>query len=319
MCPRWINPAIFQILLIFMSGCGHDIENTRGKSIHRVPVIQADQLPQKGSGAPTPITNTFTVNANQLTESDDIIFLVDTSLSMAEEKAALEASFSNFMKRLSDLGVSGFNVYAVGTGFNFSADVTTQPNFFTVDSRVSSSNALNLYLDLEDGQIPLTQPFHKNARRELIVVSDGNASMSADIFKSELALRNIPQVSVNGIIGLKAGRNSATCSISTIGSVYIALAEDATTHGMTQDLCASDWNFLLDNLASSLIEKMSRPAFTLSHDLAPNTKVEVLVNNQLVDIHDYTIDYDRNEILFASDHVPQDGDVIQINYLANIP
>ncbi len=311
---RWISWSFAIANLLILSGCGPEIRDFRMGSSSRgdTPVIQADQLGERGENKPIPMTNVYTIDNRQLTVPDDIIFLVDTSASMAEEKAALEQSFANFLKQLTDLGLNGYNVYMVGQGFNFSADVTTHPNFIPVDQRVFSTDALEVFLDIVDGKIPLTVPLQSDSRREIVVITDDDSNLDAATFKQELDNRGETLISVNGIIGQKQGRNTPTCNIRSIGTAYQTLAADPATLGVTQDLCSPDWSILLDNLATSFIENMTEPAFPLSHELAPDTFVTVKVNGVDLSNEGFVVDPIRNEVVFQSGYEPVKGDRVEI-------
>ncbi len=249
------------------------------------------------------------------TPGPDIMFLVDTSGSMSQEKQYLENAIAAFMNDFVNLDLPMHQVYMVGQDFRFPETVKDLPNFSTVNARINSTDALYKFLDIVDGDISLDLPLRADAPKEVIVVTDDNSALSATAFLDQLSARNINNVSVSGLVGLKAGVNTPTCTIASVGTVYQQLAVTPDKKGLIQDVCNNNWNALLKNLAKYIISKILQTNYKLDKVVASEENIEVKVDGQLLDRKQYEIDKDKNEIVFSPDYAPKEGVPFSVSYL----
>ncbi len=239
----------------------------------------------------------------------DIVFAMDTSGSMLQEKSSLEASMATFITAFETKAKNTkYQVYMVGGSFNFPTG--TDGKITKVNQTVSSTNALVILKKLFSGQLTNPTPFRDEAKKQVVVVSDDNARTEvASTFKTFLDATPAykDKTSMNAIIGLPGSVNTSTCKIVKTGTEYITLGADPVYGGLVQDLCKTDWDKLLDDLANKIIKETARFEFELKKKVDSSQPIDVTVDGKKVDEADYDFDETKNAIVFKDDKKPEDG------------
>jgi hypothetical protein len=215
----------------------------------------------------------------------DIIIAVDTSGSMDEEIAQVQANLNNFATLITS---SGIDVHVImiadstmcipeplGNGLpnncNGAADEKL-PNYRHVQQTVASTDALQLMISTYPQWKDSLRP---GATKTLAVVSDDESDMSAADFTSQLLALDPPTfqgfkfdaiVVLNdpgplACFGFGSCPNIVCCAMdgpacmslaAAQGDVYKALV--AQTGGVQGDLCVQDFNPVFQDMAQSVIQ-----------------------------------------------------------------
>ncbi len=308
-----------------------DVEITASSTNDSDPSASAEGLPAVKDGRVgvevfgQSVKETF-LGSEKSAKRPDIVFLVDTSGSMQEEKEELEKKLASFLLKFSQIGIEDYKIYMVGSNFSFPTDIGSSDNFEILNVTISSNNSLSKFIDIIDGEITVrnraertwetvTIEFREDASKDLIVVTDDNSSLQASDFREAMKERQLSDLYVNGLVGLKQGRNSDTCDIAEVGSVYQELAvNQVQTKGLIQDLCASQYDDLLTKLANTIINKIRNTRFTLTHTLSQQATIKVTIDGIVVDPKLYKIDYEQNMIEFNGSAAPAAGQTVIFEY-----
>ena len=110
-----------------------------------------------------------------------------------------------------------------------------------------------------------------------------------------------------GVIGDKP----AGCTVGPINAQYGGGYWDLIDYygGDWYSICATDWGDQLQDVAENIT---SRRIFDLSNSDPVEETIEVRINGQIVS--EWTYDATGNSIQFDSDHLPEPGSTIEINY-----
>lgn len=257
------------------------------------------------------------------TEKLDIIFMVDTSLSMKEEQKYLEKSMNKIIKDLVKFGVKDFKVFAVGTELDFSDEVINNPHFSHLKKYVGSHNALKLFLDIYDNGLVQPREKHTKKRRikhfredaytELIVLTDDSSSLNASLFHRQLEKRAKVDLSFNAVVGLKKGRHNKKCRIRHVGKEYIKLANSKQYKGTVLNLCSPKWGRLLKHLAKHTEKRLKR-TFKLSQAVNPEKEISITVEGTQIPRRSYMVNYPKGRISFKKNRTPSHGQEFSVYY-----
>lgn len=246
--------------------------------------------------------------------SADLIFLVDSSSSMEEERAKLQQNIGSFLSQLdSSYGKLDFQVILVGKDFTFSS-IKNIPSEIK-NSEITGYNSLD-YLSgflVNPGLSKLS--LRNGVKKEIIIVSDTNATMRSSVFLDyikEKGLQN--QIGINGIIGLPTSKQNDWCRIAGPGSAIIDLSKARITSGIVQDICSSDWNSLLKALADKIVKSNIKLQLALSKPIVEGGKLTVLLNQQPIDSANVSVDYNKSIVILSGVAEPQAGDEISVLY-----
>ena len=242
----------------------------------------------------------------------EIVMGMDTSGSMKQEKAQLEANMKLFIDNLEKEKVNA-RVTAIGNDkFNFPQDLPSD-KFRVVNTKIGSHDAISKLTSFFAGNHGL----EPESGLEIFIFTDDNGmgiGNTADDFKGPVGMKFIK---VSGIVGLKKGQdpNNANCNIANVGEEYKKLA--AATKGIIVDICMEDWSKLLEQLSENVILS------NLSYPLAeiPNFEKEVIVkiNDQAIeksadDKPGYSIDTEKKLLIFSRELAIGDDDIVEIIY-----
>lgn len=247
----------------------------------------------------------------------DIIFAMDTSGSMDQEKVNLEANMSKFIQTFETGAKSvDYKVFMIGAGFNFP---TGSEDVIRVDQRVGSNDALAILQRFFDGTIPSPSPLRADAIKQIVVITDDNAkSVTGATFKSYIEGNPLlkDKTSVNGFVGLPTSvqGQGTGCNLAAVGDEYITLGTDPEVGGLIQDLCVQDWGRLLKDLADKIIKQTSKGSFPLEQPADSSQDLVVSVDGAILGAEQVTYDPDRNMIVFTPGNEPAEGAEVVVIY-----
>jgi hypothetical protein len=302
--PKYLHAASFALLLT----CGCNDANFAGSADKKEAALFAagpftEDLQVKGKAS------------NDSSGKADLILLLDSSDSMADERGKLSGNLAGFMGKLSDpaLGLD-YQVIVIGTDFVFPQ--TAQGKVEFLQQKVDSHDALavlqTFLMSPPQGAISL----RSDAAKEVIVVTDDNASMAPRDFEAwaNQQAAHIGKVRINGFVGTDESRQAASCKIAAPGSTYIRLQTSPTVGGLIQDICSDDWERMLGALADRIISHRSATELTLSKPIRKGALVKVILNGTPIDATHVSINSDRNSILLDGTIVAKPGDKVRVTY-----
>lgn len=245
----------------------------------------------------------------------DVVFAVDTSASMAEEKANLEKNMNQFLTILEqEAPTADFQIFMIGEDFKFPKD---EQKISRVDVRVDSHNALMLLKDFFNDEIVLTKKPRQEAMKQLVVISDDNArDVTAPLFLD--FMENSPMFAAgaafNGFIGLDSSVQNPQCRLMEVGKEYLTIAADRKFGGMIQDLCQQDWSKLLQSLAKKIAGEVRSRFFKLDFPADPAQPITITVDGIQVDSETAQYDAALQAVVFAPGKEPPAGAKILVSY-----
>lgn len=244
----------------------------------------------------------------------DIIFAVDTSGSMDDEKSSLESNMNRFIgKFTADAANLDYQIFMIGEDFRFPA---TSNKIKQIPLKVDSNDALAV-LD-QVLQQSSSNGIRTESLKQIVVVTDDNAEdVTSSEFKDFLQVNPVTsgKTKINGFVGLPTSRETETCELASIGHEYIKLGQDPELGGLIQDLCIQDWGQLLQNLAANIIAQSNqRDVFRLSTAADPSKPITVEVAGQTIDKSLFRYDPSSESIVFNAEHAPGNGEVVVVTY-----
>lgn len=206
----------------------------------------------------------------------DIIIAVDTSSSMLAEVGFIQEQLNAFSQQISASGVDarvillaqegqpgetlpngGRNKFAVciGTplGSGTCPDDSNLPGYIHINQFVDSHDALDQFI----ATYPLwREHLRPNSQKALMVVTDDEANMSAEDFKTQfLALDPVllERWNMNGVVSYSLCDDANGDNLADgIGATYLSLIEE--TNGVSGDLCEQNFQPVFDALATQIVE-----------------------------------------------------------------
>jgi hypothetical protein len=261
------------------------------------------------------ISVTFVGESRAAARAVDIVFALDSSGSMSDEKMSLEANMSEFIAKFAAVATDvDYQIYMIGENFRFPEE---SDKVIRVDREIDSHDVLKELLRFFDGKLRNPKPLRVDAFKEIVVITDDDAwGVLSHDFKAyvarKAALRG--KTSFNGFVGLSKGKKSETCVIDHAGAEYMKLAADPQLGGLMQDLCEQDWSRLLRQLADKIIKPTGRAEFELDQPADASKDIVVSVDGDVYDERHVTFDAAKNMIIFKPAHVPSDGAEIIVTY-----
>lgn len=213
----------------------------------------------------------------------DVVWAIDSSRSMQDERARLQATINDFAQRVR-AEVADLHVVTLSELDLVPAPLGTDPSsYLFVPFYVDSKEALRVLID----QAPSYQAFLRpDALLHLVIVSDDDSLLSAEEFRQRAdatfgrpyTLHAIASPDVNGEpcrsevpspICLQSGIQ-AVCGAALVGAEYYRAAE--LTEGLTINVCLDDWSRVLGPLSDAVVGAMPIPCGNeLSLATAPQT------------------------------------------------
>lgn len=251
----------------------------------------------------------------------DIVFVVDTSGSMNDEKVAIENNLGLFMERFATAKLDS-EFFIIGQGFHFGAQNSAAK---VIPQRIGSKDSLTktipvLKAMLGTGAVPAglasVPSMRADSAKEIVFVTDDDASGTlASDFKSFVQTENglKDKTNTNGIVWIDGvSQASATCTRANNGGEYQKLAKDPDVGGLSLDLCQKDWAQLLDQLASHIITSLKTQ---VPLDQIPANAAEIVVSYEGTPLNPQDFSYDpaTNAIQIKNESL-QAGGTLLIEY-----
>ena len=272
------------------------------------------RLVTEGGGS-NEVLETFTAESVGNTLAD-IIFVMDSSSSMDEEKASLENQMAAFLHRLSSADSHlDYRVFVIGTGFTFS-DIGDRQRFQLVPWAVGSFDGLTVLQRFLTEQPNLDLGLRDGATKEIVMISDQDAGSDVSRAFGVFGETYREAWRFNGFVGLPNSRQTSSCQISGAGRAYINLGK--SHQGLIQDICQEDWGGLLANLANSIVRARRIVKYILAYPADKGQLVHVKVAGQ--DIAPASFKYVSDPepaILFSVDKAPFSNQSVEVSYLSS--
>lgn len=227
--------------------------------------------------------------AESVVQPADIIIAVDTSGSMDEESAEVQANLNNFVAIITAANIDVHVVLIadssvciaapLGSGMCNGADENL-PGYQHVNQGVASSNALQLILDTYPQWMGSLRP---NASKTIAVVSDDDSDLSAAAFMSQLVTLD---ASFQGFKfdAIVSSQDPDACMITCIttgvagvccpGCVALSAAEGTVykqlvqqTSGVIGDLCEQDFDPVFNDMATAVV---TNSGISCEYPIPPN-------------------------------------------------
>ena len=271
-----------------------------------------------GTGADPALTEQLFVQGAEILDAVDILFYIDQSGSMGDDKIRLEVAAETFMADLSmtaadyqvmvvtgDLGCHNGTIITGSTADPVNSFVDAldgQPGGFTeaglsvVLSALSESGPGGCNAGFLRDDVPLS----------LILVSD-EPEQSPNGWEKTLA--EVLAVAPEAIVSAIAGDYPSGCDTADAGFGYFEAVE--ATGGVYLSICAEDWSPHLESISevSTQIDGEITDTFLLADYPEPETIV-VEVNESVVS--DWTYDPQSNAIIFGEQ--PENGASILVTF-----
>ncbi len=260
----------------------------------------------------------------------DVLWVVDNSCSMEEEQGKLGDDFSYFYSIINGAGVD-YHLATVTTdnaGFTggYSVIYPTTPNgaqIFAQNCAVGTNGSwtemglkygYDALVWARNNQAPNQNFWRDDAGLRVVYVSDEedqSGSWSSYLSSYQAMKANPDHVILSAICGTD-GYSAQSCSgqggVAYPGTGYVDVAN--STGGVLASICDNDWSTALSNLAWITVNLAD--TFTLTYQAIPNT-IEVYVNHVQA-IGGWSYDAALNAVVFDPAYVPDDGELIEINY-----
>lgn len=260
----------------------------------------------------------------------DYIIALDVSGSMKGEMQLLQNSLPNFLQNLAkdDLGGS-LKITALARGLSEKPTIggaPMDPNgiLYISNTEVSSHDALaiiNSYIQRnpctpeKEADKDFKGCIREKSFKELLVITDDNSQWSKDTFFKQIASNpafDISKLSLSGIIGLPTSKKGGGCEIAQVGSIYQQIHDSLDKKGLILDLCDTDWNKLLKQVAEAFYENHVSRIFTLQEKPDITQGVTVMLNDQPLNYADYLIN--NKELELKGTVKLKASDMIKVSY-----
>ena len=236
----------------------------------------------------------------------DIVLAMDTSLSMRQERQALEQNIESFLEDLRSANLD-VRITAIGNPNQFQFPSDINPSEFAIYPQyIDSYNAIEVTNSfLEAAHKPLQ--LRDDAHLEIIFFSDDNAS-GANRLAKDFKYPRDRSTTINAVVGLTKGKSdvNSECNIANIGTEYMKLADQ--TAGRILDLCSPNWSDLLHELSDSIILTESR-IFNLSFTPDKFHPIVVYKNGSPLSERDFKI-YPSSRQLEITTDLTKDDEIV---------
>jgi hypothetical protein len=276
-----------------------------------------EKTPQAASAGHT---ESFTVGSDARPQVD-VVFFIDTSLSMTEEVNAVIGGLQSFVDQLGvDDNGADYQVILVGEAKNLRASIKTQEKLDIRDVVVNSHSGLWTAYHMLQGhsdKVPNGKlALRPQANQEFVFLTDDDATgiTSANFlpFLKENQSR-FSHVHFNSVVGLPSSQVTSTCRIAAVGQSYIAMSNDQFFGGNIFDLCNANWTQLLSDLAWRVNSRAQTGAnFVLSARPTNVQGIQVTLDGQ--PFSDFRYDQNGNQVIVNLSKVKPGKHAIVVNY-----
>jgi hypothetical protein len=249
----------------------------------------------------------------------DLVFAVDTSASMDDEIRAMQTNLGRLVSGLNSGRLDAQIHVMMDQLLALPAGVDAKKIAF-VNQEVGSENAISrlnalfagmyvtFYLSADGVVMPMPLAFRKDAKLEVVVISDddgdGNGNLAADFNPLNA------KATFNAIVGLPSTMEGGNCDISGIGMEYITLAQ--ASRGSMLDICSPDWSGLITRLTDDMVKRSV--TFSLSKTPADAKAIVVTLDGKRLAASDWTYDATNNTVSLVKTDGVKDGSKISLNY-----
>lgn len=250
----------------------------------------------------------------------DVVFAIDTSASMDDELISTQNNLSKMITTLNNGKVDSRIHLMLDQPLTVPAG--TDPNKVAfIQQLVDSTDAISRltalfsglyntsYRTIANAPMATPMPFRKDAKLEVVVITDDNGEGAGNLaidFDSAKTLK----ATFNGIIGLPTTVASDTCSLETVGSEYITLAQQSM--GSTLDICSPDWSALITRLSNDMVKRSV--TFPLTKKPKDPASIIARIGSTKLASADWSYDAKANTLLLLKTDLVKDGSVLTMNY-----
>lgn len=218
---------------------------------------------QGGTGGMDPeMCSSVSQTAEVMAGPVDIVWAIDTSGSMFDEVAAVNANITNFASMISGAGIDHHVVMLASNDVAAGTPLAADPaHYLYTLAGVDSNNALQVMLDLYPTYSSFLRP---NAPLHFVVVTDDESFLAGDQFRTQMEMVAGKPFIFHAIASEDApGPCVGACGIPFVcgafapGIQYYALAD--ATGGQKSSICAADWSTVFGPLQDAVISSVPLP------------------------------------------------------------
>lgn len=225
--------------------------------------------PEGGTGGMDPAEcSSVSQTAEVMAGPVDIVWAIDTSLSMVDEIAAVNANITNFATMISGAGIDHHVVMLASNDVAAGTPLAADPaHYLYTLAGVDSNNALQVMLDLYPTYSTFLRP---DAPLHFVVVTDDESFLAGDQFRTQMEMVSGKPFIFHAIASENASGDPALpapcigacgipglCSAFAAGVQYYALAD--ATGGQKSSICAADWSTVFGPLQEAVISSVPLP------------------------------------------------------------
>ena len=239
------------------------------------------------------------------TTNVDMIWVIDNSVSMAEEIQIIKDNLSEFLLSIEDRSKLNFTLITNNRG-NYGMALSPSAlakGYKQIAERIDSRDSLIRLVEL----IPqmLGTSIRSNSKKVVVVVTDDNSDLSANMFlKAITKFFRVIDFKLFGFVGLD--RTQSKC-IDNVGKAYIDLA--VNTGGRAFNICETDWHPYFEALVKDVGE-ITKTEFTLPS----RPKGQIVVKIDGVATTKYTLNA-RTLVIHPDNFVQNKKYNIEVSYL----
>ena len=285
---------------------GSTVASDEPGSIELDDEVQRRQLPDSDVDTGAPLTfETKTYQLEQVTDVHpiDIVFAVDTSGSMDDEKEFLERNMERFVREITNEKDIDYRVIVVGDDFAF--NVSDPGRMVLQDEGIGSTDALRVIARMiEEGELAI----RPEAKKHFIFITDDEArrveaSHFIEVLKANDQTRG--NAKVHGLVGLDSSVNTSWCTIDSVGYQYDLLTRDEEYGGLLQDLCKEDWGELLSHFARDIVNQSLSNRVSTDVRLDTGKPYAVYIDDERLSEDDFAFDAEAGDL-----------EILEENYLS---
>jgi len=194
----------------------------------------------------------------------DIVWAIDSSGSMRNERDAIQQNLNAFARKFADAAID-VHVVVITDASDFEVPAplgSDSKRFLFLDRRVGSHDALSTFIERYANYSAFLRP---DARLELIAVTDDESHLKAGEFISDMRASAGKDFRLHAIASERVDGRACRGAHSPGDEYYAAAAQ---TSGLTFSICQADSAPLFEALSDRLTENASPPC-TLELPAAP--------------------------------------------------
>lgn len=223
-----------------------------------------------GTGGGEPVDPNMCQSVSQTAEvmagPVDIVWAIDTSGSMFDEVAAVQANITNFANMISSAGIDHHVIMLAASDVAAPTPLgADSAHYLYTPANVGSNNALQVMLDMYSVYSGFLRP---NAPLHFVVVTDDESRLAADPFRTQMEQLAGKPFIFHAIASENSGDPLfpaciGACGIPLLcgafapGAQYYALAD--ATGGQKSSICAADWSQVFGPLQDAVIASVPLP------------------------------------------------------------